>query len=293
MRYLDGLRLARLRGLRLDLRRYRAEGYLSGRHRSSQHGFSQEFSQHREYAPGDELRTLDWKVIARKDRFFVKQFQEDKSLATYFLLDASGSMGFRSGGRDSKWDYACSLAMGMAYLVLEQGDAAGLVAYSARPRDMLPPRRSLGHLERMDRLLGGTVPDGAADLDAVLRRVLGDIHRRSLIIVLSDLLGDPAVLLKSLRALRARRHELLVAQVLDPAERDLPYGGMLLFEGMEGPESLRCDVESLRRAYREEFDREQLWRESHFRKASIGHMTAYTDGAWNLSLARFLQIANG
>src|SRR5262245_28210097 len=135
MRFLDAVSLAQLRNLRLVMRRHRAEGHLSGRHRSVQHGFSQEFAQHREYSPGDELKYLDWKVYARKDRYVVKQFEEDKSLGSYILADASGSMSYQGSGLLSKWEYACRLAMGMAYLVLAQGDAAGLVTFHTQPRD--------------------------------------------------------------------------------------------------------------------------------------------------------------
>lgn len=288
MRYLDPVVLARLRNLRLDLRRHLVEGHLTGRHRSSLHGFSQEFAQHRLYAPGDELKRLDWKVYARRDRFFIRQYEEEKSLKTYVLLDASGSMSFQGAGPEPKWELACRLALSMAYLVLAQGDRAGLVTFDTGARDFLPPRGGFPHLELMDRTLSEARPGGETDLGAALHGTAGRMTRRSLVILVSDLLGDGRRVLETLKAFQARKHRLFVLQVLDPSERDLGWEGPVLFEGLEEPRRLRCEASLLRDGYRDLFSRRQRLYEASFRGSGVRHGTFYTDMPWERSLTRFL-----
>ena len=290
MRTLDAVALAKLRNLRFGLPRHRAESHLSGRHRSVLFGFSQEFAHHRQYTPGDELKFLDWKVYARKDRFFVKQFQEDVSMATYFVVDRSGSMGYQGTGPAPKWSQARVLAAALSYLVLSQGDAAGLITFDTAPGDFIPPRRQLSHLELIDSALDGRGPGGETDLAGVLRGVAGLIKRRSLIVLISDLLGDPASILQTVKALRARKHEVFVLQVLDPAERDLPMDGPILFESLEDRSTLRCEASLLREAYRAEFSRQLRTYESGFRRSGIAYAALYTEAPWDVNLARFLSL---
>lgn len=290
MKYLDPVALAKLKNIRFDLRRHVAEGHLTGRHRSIRHGFSQEFAQYRTYVPGDELKRLDWKVYARKDRFFTKEFQEEKSLKTYVMLDASGSMAYRGRGRETKWEAACRLSMAMAYLVLTQGDAAGMVVFDTEPRSFLAPRQNLSLLELMDRTLSETDPGGETDLSRVLRGAVTRMPRRSLIILVSDLLGDSSSILETVRAFRARKHRVLVLQVLDPEERDLEHDGPVLFESMEDAGTLRCEVSLVRRAYREEFARQQRLYEASFQGSGIRFGTFYTDIEWDQALTRYLAL---
>ncbi len=292
MRDLDSVALARLKNMRFSLRRHLAEGNLTGRHRSLRHGFAQEFAQHRAYVPGDELKHLDWKVFARKERFFVKEFQEEKSLKTYLLLDASGSMSYRGSGSEPKWDLACRLSLAMAYLVLGQGDAAGLLTFDVVQRDFVTPRQSLGHLERMDRVLAESKPGGETDLAQVLLKVGNRIPRRSLLVLVSDLLGDSPAILETIKTLHARKHRILVFQVLDPMERDIDLEGPVLFEGLEDRETLRCEAALIREAYREEFARQQRLYEASFRQAGIFFDTFYTDASWDQGLTRFLALQN-
>lgn len=288
MRYLDPVILAKLKNCRLGLSRHRAEGHLSGRHRGVQLGFSQEFAQHREYAPGDELKFLDWKLYARKDRYFVRQFQEDVSLQTYLLADASGSMAYHGSGLVSKWDHACGLAAGLAYLVLAQGDAAGLVTFGAGQDSFLPPSSRPTHLKLIDSALARTRPRGEADLDGVLRRIFGLVSRRSLIVLVSDLLGNASRVMEAAKVLRSRKHEVFVLQVLDPTERDLDLDGAVRFEGLELGDSLRCEVALLRQRYRDEFAAVLRRYEAGFRSSDIPYAASYTDVPWDDSLLRFL-----
>ena len=264
------------------------EGHLSGAHQSFLRGFSQEFASHREYVPGDELKFLDWKVYARKDRFFVKEFHEEKSLRTYILVDASGSMAFADGGRPAKWDYACRLAMGTAYCVLARSDAAGLMCFSDKASSFLPPRGSLIHLELFDGALARLEPKGPTRLAGVLGEFAAALPRRSLLVLISDLLGAPASTLSVIKALRAQKHELVVLQVLDPSERDLPWDGPVQFQDLEGAGELRLEAGAVRDAYRDAFQRMLRLYESTCHGSEIGYETCYTDRPWEDALTRLL-----
>ncbi|MBI5597823.1 MAG: DUF58 domain-containing protein [Elusimicrobia bacterium] len=293
MKYLDPLVLARLKTLRFDLRRHRAEGHLGGRHQGSRRGFSQEFAEHRAYAPGDELKRLDWKVYARTDRLFVKEYHEEKSLRTYVLVDASGSMGYRGRGPETKWEAACRLAMCAAYLITAQGDAAGLATFDTEPRSLIPPRRSLEHLELMDALLAKTAPAGETDLGGVLRKVAELLPRRSLVLLVSDLLGDPEKVASVVRAFRARRHRVYALQVLDPEERDFGLDGPIVLESLEDRSLLRVEAGLVRASYREAFSHQQRLYEAAFHGSGVRHEVIYTDEPWEAALTRLAAGTGG
>lgn len=288
MRYLDPVALATLRNLRLELRQVAAEGPSAGRHRSPWKGLSQDFAQHRPYAPGDEIKALDWKVYARQDRFYVREYTAENVLTTQILVDFSGSMGFSHGGRQPKYEHACRLAMALGYLVLAGGDAAGLLTFGAGPRRALPPRSSLAHLELMDAMLAEEAPSGETDLSKTLEAAAARIKRRSLVILISDLLGDPERVLRVVKSFKARRHELLVLQVLDPEERDFGYDGPIVFESLEGQPDLFCDAGALRGLYRSDFERLLKLYESTFHRSDIAYAAFFTDRPWDLALGRFL-----
>ncbi|MBI5239512.1 MAG: DUF58 domain-containing protein [Elusimicrobia bacterium] len=288
MRYLDPVALAKLRNLSLDLRRVAAEGHLTGRHRSSARGLSHEFAEHRAYVPGDEMKALDWKVFARQERFYVRQYQSENILTGTVLLDASGSMAYAAGGRPAKWETACRLAMASAYLILAEGDAVGLATFDAQPREFLTPRASFGQLGVLDSLLERSRPGGETDLSAALEGAASRIRRRSLVVLISDLLGDPEAVLGTVKALQARRHELMVLQVLDPAERDFGFDGPTLFRCLEDRRELFCDASALQEAYRRAFQRQQRLYEAGCHGSSISFTSLFTDRPWEEGLARFL-----
>lgn len=289
MKYLEPVDLARLRNLRLSIRRLSASGPQSGSHLGRARGRSQEFSEHREYVPGDELKFLDWKVYARKDRYFVREYQEERHLRTYVVVDGSGSMAFRGApGRPDKWTFACHVAEAAAYLVLARSDAAGLLAFADGPPSLLTARGDLRALEDIDRLLAAASPGGPARLPDVLRRFAPSLPRRSLLVVIGDLLGPPEANIEVLKALRSRGHEVLVLRVLDPVERDLDLEGSVHFKDLELPLELRCDVPEIREAYRREFERASRSYESSFRSAGIGFDTLSTDAPWLDAFVRSL-----
>lgn len=290
MKYLGPVALAQLKNLRLGALRRRAEGPSGGKHRSHAHAFSQEFAQHRAYAPGDELKFLDWKVYARKDRYFIRQSVEEQSLRAYLLVDASGSMAFKRTGLLTKYEHACSIAAALAYLVLRDGDSAGLITFDTEPGTLLPPRQSLAQLELIDSALASRVPAGETDLGKVLRKVGARLARRSLLVVVSDLLGDPGRVLEAAKAYLARKHEVLAVQVLDPTERELDLEGPVRFEGLEDRDVLLCDVGVVRDAYREAFQRQLRLYESGFHQSGIPYVAVYTDEPPVRSVERLLAL---
>ncbi len=288
MRYLDPVALAKLKNLSLELKNVAAAGQASGRHRSHLRGFSRDFAEHRPYAPGDEVKSVDWKVYARQDRFFVREYNEESILATHLLVDASGSMRFSSSGRAPKWDFACRLGMALAYLVLSKGDSAGLSTYDTKTRDFIPARAGLSQLEVLDRALASAAPKGETDLGVALSIAGARIKRRSLVIIISDLLGDPAGVLGAIKSLKARKHSLMVLQVLDPGERDWDYDGPLVIESMEDGSELSLDASALAESYREEFARRLRTFRDSFQSSEIAYAPFFTDVPWEKSLSAFL-----
>lgn len=282
MRTLDPVALAKLRSLSLPLRRLVAEGRSSGRHRSRWRGPSHEFAQHRPYAPGDELKALDWKVFARQDRFYVREYQAEQSLNAMVLLDASGSMGF-----GAKWAMARSLAMAAAYLVLAEGDEAGMTLFDTAARETIPARSSFAQLELLDKSVSEALTGGESDLPAVLEEAAARLSRRSLVVIVSDLLGDAERVVSVARAFKARRHELLVLQVLDPAEISFPYDGNVVFEGLEGGE-LFCDATSVAALYRAEMAKRLRLYEATFHRSDVLYGLFTTDRPWTEQLTRLL-----
>jgi uncharacterized protein (DUF58 family) len=252
-RYLDPKVLNRVE--RLDLRaRLIVEGYVAGRHRSPYKGFSVEFAEHREYAVGDDLRFLDWKVYGKSDRLYVKQYEEETNLVSTVCLDVSTSMRYAGPKRDtlSKYDYAATVAASLAYLVIHQQDAAGMVLFDDGVREMLPSGSQAGHLQRLLSLVETCEGRPRTDIAASLGEVSEKIRRRGLVVIVSDLLDGADRVLAGLRRLRGRRHDVVVFHVLDQDETTFPFDRMTRFEGMEEPAPhLLCDPPALRAAYLE------------------------------------------
>jgi uncharacterized protein (DUF58 family) len=288
MKYLDPLTLARFKGLSLNLRSLSSEGLSQGRHRSPWKGFSRDFAEHRAYAPGDEIKNIDWKVYARADRFYVRQYQSENRLAIYLVLDASGSMGFHSSAQASKYDHACRLAMTLAYLAIAQGDAVGLLTFNNGPVSFLPPRATQSQLEIVDAALAKTEPQGLTDFASAFDEAAALVKKRSLIIFISDLLGDPEEVSRVIKAFKLHRHEMAVLQVLDGDEQKFPYEGLTLFKSMEDGSTLFCDAGALRKSYAEQFQRSLKLYEASFHRAGINYAPILTDQSWEDALGRFL-----
>jgi len=229
--------------------RFVVEGFMVGLHRSPYHGFSVEFAEHRPYMPGDALRNLDWKVYAKTDRFYVKKYEEETNLKAYLLLDTSNSMNFGTG-KVTKFQYSAYLAAALSYLMIQQRDAVGLAAYDTELRAYLPPRSVRTYLNVLLAQLEKTQPSSGTDIGKNLHAVADRIQRRGLIVVISDLLDEPAAVLSGLKHFRHDGHEVLVFHVLDPRELDFAYTGDVKFKDLETSEELPTQPWHLRREYR-------------------------------------------
>ena len=229
--------------------RYVVEGLLSGLHESPYRGYSVEFAEHREYAPGDEIRRIDWKAYGKFDRYFIKEYEEETNLRAYLLLDASASMDYGSQGI-SKFDYGCYLAVSLAYLMLRQGDDVGLVTFGAQVQRYIPPRSGLKHLQAVTSLLEATRPAGETHLDQALREIGGKLKKRGMIIVISDLFDAPDLVLRALKYFRHRRNEVMVFHLLDNNELAFPFDRLTVFEDIENIQSrVLADPRAIRQAY--------------------------------------------
>jgi uncharacterized protein (DUF58 family) len=234
---------------RLEIRaRHIVEGLLSGMHRSPYFGQSVEFLQHREYAPGDDLRRVDWKVWAKQDRLYVKQYEEDTDLRCCLLVDVSESMAYGSGPLN-KCDYAVTAAAALAYLLLRQQDAVGCAVFDESVRQTIPLRTSTSHLTTIIRALEPRQPAAKTRLYDVLARVAETYPRRGMMILISDLLVDAEDARRGLRLLRQRGHDVLVLHVMDDDELDFPFATPARFEGLETPDHLTCNPRALREGY--------------------------------------------
>ncbi len=226
---------------RLEIRaRHIVEGLLSGMHRSPYFGQSVEFLQHREYVTGDDLRRVDWKVWAKQDRLYVKQFEEDTNLRCCLLVDTSASMEYGSGPL-TKCDYAITAAAALAYLLLRQQDAVGCTVFDEGVRQTIPLRTSTSHLTTIIRALEQREPRDKTRLYDVLARVAETYPRRGMMVLVSDLFVDTNDIQRGLRLLRQRGHDVLVLHVLDDDELDFPFARPARFEGLETTDHLSCN----------------------------------------------------
>jgi len=245
-KYLSPDVIARLRGLELRARGMVA-GSLSGAHRSAYRGRSVEFAEHRQYVPGDDTRHVDWRLFGRKDRLYVKEYEEESNLRCYLLLDASQSMAY--GGGRSKFEYAATLAASLAWIITQQQDAAGLLVFDHEVRAKLEPRTGRAHLADLVALLESTEPAGHTHLKILFDRLAEELRPHSLVVILSDLLTDAEDLLGGLEHLAFSGHELIVLHVLDDDEWNLPFVEHVRFEGLEDELEMLADPQSLRASY--------------------------------------------
>jgi len=253
--------LARLSSLTVRARTI-VEGALSGAHRNLHPGSSLEFTEHKEYAPGDDVRRIDWKAVARTDRYTIKRFENETEMRMLLLLDTSASMGYRRTSV-SKLEYATYLCAALAYLVGQQRDAAGLIAFDDTTRALLPPSTRPGQIREVLAALEGLRPAGVANPGRAVDAVGEICDKRSLVILFSDLLdtedaqpGDTATgpMAERMRQLRARGHDVVLFHLLDPDEIELPFDELMFFEGMEPGDSrtLLAEASDLAHAFREE-----------------------------------------
>jgi len=238
----------------LQLRaRHVVEGFVSGMHKSPYKGFSVEFANHRPYVPGDDIRHIDWRVYAKADRYFIKEYEEETNMRVHLLLDCSGSMAYPEHpgtGRMTKWDYAATLAASLAYLLVHQQDAVGLTLFDQAIRGQLPVSTNRASLHTLAGAIEANAPGDKTDLKGLLDNLAGSIPRRGMVVLLSDLLADVNATIRGLQQLRYRRHDVLVLHVLDHDELQFPFDDRTLFEGIEDVDvQVLTDPQSLRNSY--------------------------------------------
>lgn len=225
------------------------EGFITGLHKSPYHGFSVEFAEHRQYMPGDDTRHIDWKVYAKTDRYYVKQFEEETNLKSYLLVDASASMGFASH-KINKLQYATYLAAGLSYLMLKQRDSVGLITFDQKIRKFLPPRSVNTYLSLILQELQRTKSRSKTNVSKTFHQLAERMHRRGLVIIFSDLLDDPHEVMAGLKHFRHKKHEVIVFHILDPFERNFDFTQDAVFQDMETGEKLATQPWHIRGEYR-------------------------------------------
>src|SRR3954447_23744365 len=285
--FIDPPTLMRIRSLQLRARIV-VQGFLSGLHRSPHHGFSVEFSEYRQYSPGDDPRYLDWKLYARSDRYYTKRFEEETNLRCYLLVDMSRSMGYGSLAY-TKIDYARTLAATLAYFLSMQRDAAGLVTFDQEIADYLPARYRPGHLHRLMVCLERAVAGTSTDISAPLEQVAATVRKRGMVVLISDLLASTEMLRTRLGFLRSQGHEVVLMRVLDPAELEFDFKQATTFFDLESGRDLYVDPAAARQQYRQRFSKHAGEIEQACRELGVGlHMLA-TSQPLELALFDFLQ----
>jgi uncharacterized protein (DUF58 family) len=229
------------------------EGYRVGEHRSPFHGFAIEFSQHREYSTGDDLRHLDWKVLGRTERYYIKQYEQDTNFVVHLLLDGSESMAYGSAAL-TKLDYGKVLAACLAHLVLQQSDAVALNIFDTSIRERFPRTDNPGKIHEIMHRLAGFQSGKGTRLAGALRDLAAAIKARSIVILISDLFDGEEAFQKSVERLRFQGNEVIVFHVLDPYEIDFPFTGTVKFVGLEGALELRTSPAAIRKSYLESFE---------------------------------------
>jgi len=235
---------------RLDLRaKFIVEGFIAGLHASPFHGFSVEFSEHRKYTAGDNIADIDWNVYAKTDRFYIKKFQAETNLTGYLVMDLSGSMGYTYRQELTKFEYSISLAAALGYLMIHQQDPVGLIAFDQKVSQSLAPGSKRSQLGNILSLLARLKPEGTTEIEASLHQVAGMLRHRSLVMIFSDLLGDPESVLRALHRLRFSGHDLIVFHILDEAEAEFPFDAPVRFVEPETGQAVDADPRAFRRGY--------------------------------------------
>lgn len=280
--------LAKLHGLELRAQRI-VEGYVAGLHRSPYEGFSNEFAEHREYTPGDDLRYVDWKVFGKTDKVYLKQFEEETNLVCYLLLDTSESMGYQGPGVPlSKLAYAQCAAASLAYLVLRQRDSVGLVTFDDQMRTLVRPSSTPTQFKQLLCVMEQAAGARKTATGPVFHDLAERLTRRGIVVVVSDLLDDVESMLAGLKHFRYRRHDVIVVHLMDPAELDFPFQQVTLFKGLESLGDVVTEPRSLRTAYQREVQAFLREVRSGCRAQQVDYLLVRTDQPLDMVLRTFL-----
>ena len=284
-KYLDAKTLDKIK--RLDLRaRLVVEGFINGQHRSPYNGFAVEFATHREYTPGDAIRHIDWKVWSKTDRLYIKEYEEETNLKCTLILDASKSMAY--GGDWSKFDYACTAAASLAYLLQHQQDAVGLVTFDTQLGKYFPPSSHPSHLKLMLHEMEHMQPENKTDVHEVFPRLAQQTRQRGLIVLFSDLFVPTETLADALQQFRLRKHEVVVFHIMHEDELKFPFDDNTLFRGMETEAQLHAEPRALKKSYLEAVARFQESVRSTCAAAGIEYVPLSTAAPLDAALASYL-----
>ena len=274
---------------RLDLRaKFIVERFLSGLHASPFHGFSVEFSEHRRYTQGDDLKDIDWLVYAKTDRYYVKKYQAETNITGYLLMDLSESMAYTYRQQLSKFEYSICLAAALAYLMIHQQDPVGVVTFDEKIRASLPARSKRTQLANILSLLAKAKPTGPTEIARNLRQVAAMVRHKSLMMLFSDLLTDPQPVIDAIRLLRYAGHDVIVFHVLDEAEVHFPFSGMLDLRDPETNETMVVDAQGIQADYLEELRKMRASYKKELRTAGADFVEIDTSMRFDKALVEYL-----
>src|SRR5262249_47818478 len=274
---------------RLDLRaKFIVEGFIAGLHASPFHGFSVEFSEHRKYTAGDNIADIDWNVYAKTDRFYIKKFQAETNLTGYLVMDLSGSMGYTYRQELTKFEYSISLAAALCYLMIHQQDPVGLIAFDRKVSQSLAPRSKRSQLGNILSLLARLRPEGTTEIEASLHQFAGMLKHRSLVMLFSDLLGDPDSILRAIHRLRFAGHDLIIFHILDEAEAKFPFEGMVRLEDNETREIIEVDADAIKADYLEEVEQFRAKYRTDCVRSRIDYVPLHTGMPFDKALMSYL-----
>jgi uncharacterized protein (DUF58 family) len=265
------------------------EGFMAGQHRSPYHGFSVEFAQHREYTMGDDPRHIDWKIYAKANRYYIKQYEVETNFVAHVLHDSSESMLYGSQKAVcNKLEYANFLTAALSYLVVSQTDSVGVGIFNEGLQTFIEPKQSRAHIRRICHELELTRPVKKTDTGDIMHQFADRVRRRGIIVVVSDLLDKPERILDGLNHLRFARHEVLVFHVMDPYELEFPFDGQVKFEGLEGYDPILCQPRMLRKEYLEALNRHVLAVKTACERNNVDYALINTAQPLEIALQTFL-----
>ena len=279
---------------RLDLRaQFVVKGFLQGLHASPFHGFSVEFSEHRRYTHGDDPKDIDWLVYAKTDKYYVKKFEAETNITGYLVMDLSQSMAYTYRQELTKFEYGICLAAALCYLMIYQQDPVGLITFDEKVRDSLPPKSNRTQLGNILSHLARLKPSGKTDVEQSITQIAAMLRHRSLVMIFSDLLTEPAPVLQSLRRLRHGGHDVILFHILDEAEVAFPFDGMIEFEDPETHDRIEVDATGFRRDYLAEIKTfRELFRRECF-QCGVDYVELDTSMQFDKALTEYLLSRRG
>ena len=262
------------------------EGFIIGMHKSPYHGFSVEFSEHRPYGYGDEIKFIDWKLWGKTDRFYIKQFEEETNLKCNIILDKSSSMDFGSHNI-TKFEYSKSLAAALSYLMIKQQDAIGLTTFDDKINVSIKPKSKISHLNLLLKTMHNSNIGGETNISNLLHGLAESIHKRGLIVLISDLLDDESEVVKGLRHFRYKGHEVIIFHIIDPKEKDLNYTENINFIDIENNNTLMADPRIIKEKYNKAFNSFCEYYKSECLRNKIDYVPIITNESLDKSLMQY------